>query len=179
MAKGDARIVSSVLNKNLTKLQQAAFDRLAAKEEDYDKKIEELDLTKALLEEKTRELAEIRVKRETELIEAALHQEALKKQLESYQGLLDKLDALKKKMASSYTMEDISSYLNGLIQSFNENTQSAQDYARYIINNMDVDLKVRIYGDEKEKLRFTAPSITETTEESLSSIKISIQAIPN
>ncbi|HDR1022396.1 TPA: hypothetical protein QB352_001665 [Pasteurella multocida] len=66
-------------------------------------------------------------------------------------------------MKNSYGIQDVSEYLNQVISEFNESIASYNEYAKYVINNMDVDLKVRLYSDEKNDLRFTSPDVTENT----------------
>lgn len=173
-----ADIVQSAMKTRLNKSQKEAFEKLAEKEAEYDNKLKELEAVKSALSDKALELAKAQAMLEAERVEAAKKIEAFKKQYESYLDMENELNALKKKITTSYTTEDISNYLNKIIRDFNSSSVSDNNIATYVINNMDVDLKVRIYGDEKDSLRFTAPSITETTEDSLSSIKISIQAVP-
>ena len=144
----------------------------------YEEKVRELAAVQQTLKEKGTELAKAQAMLATERLEATEKQKAFENELKQYQGINAELENLRKKMAASYSTEDISKYLNRLIKQFNDSTDSDNTHASYVISNMDVDLKVRIYGDEKNDLRFTAPSITETTEDSLSSIKISIQAVP-
>ena len=88
----------------------------------------------------------------------------------------------KRRDCTRYSTKDISSFLNKTINDFNTNTASDSNEARYIINSMDVDFKVRVLddvdGDGETDFKFVAPQVSETSEESLSSIKISIQAVP-
>lgn len=173
-----SNIVRSAMKSRMTKKQKEAMERLAEKEAEYDNKIKELEAVKLALNDKALELAKAQALLEAERVETAKKSEAFKKQYESYLDMENELNCLKKKIVTSYSTEDISSYLNQIIKDFNSSSLSDNNIATYVINNMDVDLKVRIYGDEKDSIRFTAPSITETTEDSLSSIKISIQAVP-
>ena len=98
-------------------------------------------------------------------------------ELEQAQSNLEKT-----KKAVPYTPDTISSYLNNTIREFNESNASDDKMARYVINSMDVDLKVRVFDDsENDKdspIKFVAPKVSETSEDSLSSLKISIQAVP-
>lgn len=90
------------------------------------------------------------------------------------------LECVKKSVNSSFTASDLSAYLNKAISDFNNNTEIDDQSARYIINSMDVDLKANIFQDSENDnvLRFAAPNLENSTESSLSSIKISIRAIP-
>lgn len=178
MSKEYSSIVRSAMKKRLTAIERDAISRLEQKEAEYDSKICELEAVKAILNEKAAELARAQALLEAERIETEKKIAVFKEQYENYRELEDKLSALNKKITTSYSTQDIATYLNQIIRDFNQSTESDSEIASYVINNMDVDLKVRIYGDEKDSLRFTAPSITETTEDSLSSIKISVQAVP-
>lgn len=146
----------------------------------------------AALEEKTQELACANVKLVAEQIEAEKQKEAFQKEYEKYQDSKEELDKLREQIRTSYSTDDISSFLNDTIKKFNDEHSSDSDIAHYVINSMDVELKVRIYDESKtdegkdssadsnaaQKLKFIAPAINETSEDSLSSIKITIQAVP-
>jgi Chromosome segregation ATPases len=82
------------------------------------------------------------------------------------------------KIKTSYTANDLSNYLSKTISDFNKNSESDEGFARYVINSMDIDLKAQVFHDENNNLKFCAPKIEKSTENSLSSIKISIRAIP-
>lgn len=163
---------------SLNKSTKTAIDKLAAKEEELEIKLEELKSIKEALNQKSVDLAKAEALLEAEKLEASNKIAAFEREYEKSLDMQQELKDLKSKMVTSYSTEDISNYLNQVIKDFNASNESDNSVATYVINNMDVDLKVRIYGDEKDSLRFTAPSITETTEDSLSSIKISIQAVP-
>lgn len=178
--------VQGALKKRLTAAQREAFDNLIRKEESYDNKIKELNAVREVLDAKLVELAQTQALLEAERIEAAKKMEVFEKQYQESLNLETQLADLKSKITTSYAPSDISDYLNQIIRDFNESSVSDGDMATYIINNMDVDLKVRIFsqqnsadGEQKApQIRFTAPEISETSEDSLSSIKITIQAIP-
>lgn len=155
-----------------TNLLNRAESKIADRERD-------LVRIKEQLADKEKMVAQVRVLLESERLEKEQQLIAFKQQLAQYHNMASELKGLKEKVKTSYSTQDVSDYLGQIISAFNESTASDNQYAKYVINNMDVDLKVRVYGDEKDSLRFTAPNVTETTEESLSSIKISIQAIPN
>lgn len=161
------------------------------------KKGEELESTKKELDEKKRELDIktekilrvqddlARTKVDLELKKAQLEKEtdAFAKESAEFLECKTEFEKLQNKEMVTYTTEDISDFLNKTINEFNSNDKSDSNEAKYIINNMDVDLKVRICNDGKkdngkQAIKFIAPSIRETTEDSLSSIKISIQAVP-
>ena len=178
MERSYASIVRGAMKEKLNESQLAAIARLEEKETEFDGKVRELEAVKSALSDKAAELAKTQALLEAERVESAKRITTFQNQFQGYLELENKFNALSKKVATSYSTQDISSYLNQIIRDFNQSTESDSEIATYVINSMDVDLKVRIYGDEKDTLRFTAPSITETTEDSLSSIKISIQAVP-
>lgn len=171
--------------------QQKSLEEIKAENQ---KKREELESTKKELDEKQRELdikTEKILRVQDDLAQTKVDLELqiaqLKKERAAFALESEKLQEWKtnfqdKKMVT-YTTEDISDFLNKTINEFNSNDKSDSNEAKYIINNMDVDLKVRICNDDKkddgkQAIKFIAPSIRETTEDSLSSIKISIQAVP-
>lgn len=107
-------------------------------------------------------------------------QKKILKELQDKASEVSKMnDTLRRQFDSSYTAEELSAYLNQTIANFNKNAETDNSYAKYVINSMDVDLKAQVFHDENGVLRFSAPNLENPTEEGLSSIKISIRAIPN
>lgn len=105
--------------------------------------------------------------------------------IESFQNekssVKTELDIIKGTVQTSFTPEDISSYLNSTIETFNNkvNTVASIDSAvNYVINGMDVDLKTQVYKDKQKGIMFNSADIASKSEDSLSSIKFSIRAIP-
>lgn len=193
-------------NTSLSREQKSEYNKAM---EEVNQKLEELESMKAKLNEKSVELANTKVGLEAELIDAKNQTEAFKAKYEECKFAEQQLNMLLDQVDSSYSSEDISKFLNQMINDFNESTNSDNEYAKYVINSMDVDLKVRIYDESKydkqkilavkngetanensgkddvdngnvgeKKFRFVAPKINETSEDSLSSIKITIQAVP-
>lgn len=173
---------------------QNAYDEMVA---DLKKAKEEYDEMNKALAEKTLDLASANVKLAAEKMEAEKQRIAFEEEYKRYQESKDELDRLCAQIKTSYSTEDISSFLNETIKKFNEEHSSDSNVAQYVINSLDVDLKVRIYDDsqikidengkiivnedapnDKKSLKFIAPGLNETTEDSLSSIKITIQAVP-
>lgn len=87
-------------------------------------------------------------------------------------------EVIKKAMGRSFSPTDLSTYLNKTISDFNQNSDIKDCSAKYIINSMDVDLRAQVYRDEDENIMFCAPDIEKSTDNSLSSVKVSIRAIP-
>ncbi len=98
--------------------------------------------------------------------------------LEKNETLNSNLIKVQNTIGTSYSAEDLSNYLSKTIEDFNKNSSTEDVYAKYVISSMDIDLKAQVFHDEKNNLRFSAPNLEKTTENSLSSIKISIRAIP-
>ncbi|MCR5458966.1 MAG: hypothetical protein K6F51_03615 [Acetatifactor sp.] len=173
-----SELVRQGMKKTSTKAQMEAMDLLEAKEFAFDQKEIELQQIKGQLESKITQLAKNELLLDNAKLEATKQKEFFQKEIEKFADLQNAYEVLEKKVKTAYTSKDLSAYLNQVIKEFNESSASDSEVATYVINNMDVDLKVRIFGDEKDSLRFCAPNVTESTEDSLSSIKISIQAIP-
>lgn len=178
MEENLAQLVRQGLKKTSTKAQLEAMNLLEEKEKTFDQKELELQVVKGQLEQKATLLAQKELELENLKFESVKQKEYLSGEIAKFSDLDSAYKDLMKKMNTAYTAKDLSNYLNQVIREFNESSISDNGMATYVINNMDVDLKVRMYGDEKDQLRFSAPSITETNEDSLSSIKITIQAIP-
>lgn len=138
------------------------------------------DVEKSLAS-KTLELTDLKTTLESKDAELKLRSEAFANLSEKLTEANTALQKANEKQTASYTADDISSFLNNSIKEFNENNTSDSDAAKYVINGMDVDLKVRIFDDGKngeKSLKFLAPKVGETSEDSLSSLKFSIQAVP-
>ena len=139
-----------------------------------------LDETEKILDEKLIELAQKSFDLKTAKSEYDLQSKALAENSEALTRA--KIDLEKVKKMASYSTDDISALLNNTIKEFNESKAYEDKMARYVINSMDVDLKVRVFddseNDKKNPIKFVAPRVNETSEDSLSSIKISIQAVP-
>lgn len=154
---------------------QSDLKNLESKIVEYDEKIQKLEYLAS-------ELATMKLELEAERIKAERLTAAYDAEYQKFLDSKDEYEKLQKKTTASYSTEDVSSFLNKMINDFNTSNASDTDVAKYIINNMDVDLKVRVFDDSKgngeKSFKFTAPSINETSEDSLSSIKITIQAVP-
>ncbi|MCF0137886.1 MAG: hypothetical protein HUJ66_05940 [Oscillospiraceae bacterium] len=87
------------------------------------------------------------------------------------------LRRLKKLVDNSYSAEELASSFNSTINSFNAQMNSTDSSISYIINSMDVDLKAQIVKNEKQQVRFIT-DLNSSSENAMSTIKISIRAIP-
>lgn len=156
------------LNKDLTKALGSADVTLVQRNAQL-----ELDVQKAALDKQT--LADQISVLEKDNIRFQNDNKIL---LEKNETLNANLIKVQNTIGTSYSAEDLSNYLSKTIEDFNKNSSTEDIYAKYVISSMDIDLKAQVFHDEKNNLRFSAPNLEKTTENSLSSIKISIRAIP-
>ncbi len=96
----------------------------------------------------------------------------------SHASIRNELELLRGKIKSSYSPEELSSYLGDAIQSFNRQDHSEDPGVGYVINSMDIDLKTQIFSDQQNGVRFAPADLGTKSEQSLSSVKISIRAVP-
>lgn len=150
--------------------------------EDLETAKKEYDAMNDALENKTIELAQKQVQLDSAMIEVENQRTAYANAHSEFLQMKEKYENLVKSETVTYSTKDISTFLNETIKKFNEEHVSDSEVAQYVINSMDVDLKVRVFddsqNDKENPIKFVAPSATETSEDSLSSIKISIQAVP-
>jgi len=120
--------------------------------------------------------------REEQVGKMALDLEQLKKLVADYQ--LDKaaakneLELLRSKFKAAYSPEELSAYLGSAIESFNNQVNTVDPTVNYVINSMDIDLKTQVYKNDQSQVMFTPADIASKSENSLSSVKISIRAVP-
>ncbi len=88
----------------------------------------------------------------------------------------------KQSIKRSFDAQDLADYLNDTIDLFNKNANDkGSQYARYIINSIDFDLKAKVYKDttnNNDDVKFSPVDISSDNPDSLSSIKINVRAIP-
>ncbi|SDB15078.1 hypothetical protein SAMN02910298_00806 [Pseudobutyrivibrio sp. YE44] len=183
---GAAQLARSAMRRNASKKAVDAFNKLEAEAAACEQKQKELEAMQDKLAEQATRLAEAEAEAEAAEIRANTEIEYFKQQNDVLNKQLLQKQVEDEKRVSAFNTEDISDYLNQVIKDFNDSNASDSNIATYVINNMEVDLKVRVFGEEtkdaedntKKVLKLIAPSIAETSEDSLSSIKISIQAVP-
>lgn len=88
------------------------------------------------------------------------------------------LDVLRSRLKQSYTPEELSGSLNAAIDAFNSQANQADPNVQYVINGMDVDLRAQVARDDQNRMIFTAADLASKSESALSSIRISIRAVP-
>jgi len=102
----------------------------------------------------------------------------LKREQEIRNRLAGELEAANQKTQAAFEMADLSKYLTGVINDFNEAVNTDDASVNYIIKGLDVEMKAYISKTEGNRLLMTAPSLGASNEESLSLIKFSIGAAP-
>ena len=90
----------------------------------------------------------------------------------------NELDLIRSKFKTSYTAEDLSDYLNSAIESFNSQVNIVDSEVNYVINAMDIELKAQVYKDDQSRMMLSSADIASKSDNSLSSIKFSIRAVP-
>lgn len=154
--------------------------------------IKELTNTKIQLQEANllnnmnlQELVEIRSNlaiKEEKLQKRNSEVENLNKIIADYQfekvAAKNELELLKSKIKTAFTADDMSGYLNSTIESFNSQVNTVDSSVNYIINGMDVELKTQVYKDDQSRMMLSSADIASKNENSLSSIKFSIRAVP-
>lgn len=90
----------------------------------------------------------------------------------------NELDLLRSKFNTSFTAEDMSDYLNSAIDSFNSQVNTVDSTVNYVINGMDIELKAQVYKDDQRRMMLSSADIASKSDNSLSSIKFSIRAVP-
>ena len=180
-----------LLTKNNDKLQKdfstikQKYDLLNTQYTAEKKDFEAQKLQLAKRESQYRELSDLLSSREKDLSErekaiALLNTKytSIKETLEARKNELNKLQNSYDSIVSSvFTPDKLSIYLNKTIEEFNNNQNSSCDYAEYKIKTMDVDLKTNL-SIMDDKLVLMPSKLDSNKEDSLSSIKISICAVP-
>jgi len=93
------------------------------------------------------------------------------------QQLQQDLDTVKTKLGNAYSAEDLTGYLGGLIDSFNSKATVTDSPVGYMVSNVDLELKAQIDNDGKD-LKLVSADPTVKSAESMSTIKISVRAVP-
>jgi hypothetical protein len=148
---------SKVVNYALTKDAELKTDQLIKLQGNLDNTVYELD----------------RTKKELSRIERLFLEEQQKKVLLEHQ-----VEAINKKTQAAFEMADISKYLTGVINEFNEAVNTGDASVNYIIKELDIEMKAYVAKTEDSRLLLAAPSLAASGEEALSCIKFSIGAVP-
>ncbi|MEJ6951284.1 hypothetical protein [Natronospora cellulosivora (SeqCode)] len=89
------------------------------------------------------------------------------------------LQNLNEKLKLSFDPEGFSTYIHSTIDNFNAQVNKSDNSVNYVIGELDVDLKVELSKNKDDGgISFIAPKISAKGEETLSSLKFSIRAIP-
>ena len=86
------------------------------------------------------------------------------------------LDLTKKVVENSYTKEEVADYFGAIVNDFNTKTKTDAGDVDYVISTMDVDLKAQIY--KENELKMSGANVAQAGESGISSVKISIKAVP-
>jgi len=88
------------------------------------------------------------------------------------------LDTALKQTQAAFEMADLSKYLTGVINEFNETVNSGDSSVNYIMKGLDIEMKANVAKTGDGRLLMTAPKLSSNSEDSLSTIKFSIGAAP-
>ena len=117
--------------------------------EDLETAKKEYDAMNDALENKTIELAQKQVQLDSAMIEVENQRTAYANAHSEFLQMKEKYENLVKSETVTYSTKDISTFLNETIKKFNEEHVSDSEVAQYVINSMDVDLKVRVFDDSQ------------------------------
>lgn len=92
--------------------------------------------------------------------------------------LKQNLDVVNNKLQTTFSAAQLSSYLTNAIDSFNKQVNASNNAVNYIINGMDVEFKATIAKDDANQMVLSAPDLASSSGEALSTIKLSIRAVP-
>ena len=93
-------------------------------------------------------------------------------------GIKAELDILRERFASSFSAEELSGYLNSAVDTFNKQENSSDPNVNYIINGLDLQLKAKLFKDERDRMMLTGADISSKSESTISTLNISIRAVP-
>lgn len=102
----------------------------------------------------------------------------LSKLREEHESVVKELSAVREKVDTSYSAGELSEYLGSMIDDFNTNVNQSDLSLNYVINGMDVDLKAQVFKGENGGIKLSAADISSNSDSSLSTVKISIRAVP-
>ena len=91
--------------------------------------------------------------------------------------LQSKLNVITVKMDNRYTAEDISTYLGSIIDDFNTKANEGDSPVAYMVSNLDLELKAQVVKDGNE-FKFMSADPESKSSDSMSTIKISVKAVP-
>ncbi len=171
---------------------QAKLNELASAngvDKEVIKRLEELSIRYSSLKEelmvKDQELTRIRVEHFAEKYLSSelkkeldtLREQYLKVQEENNE-LKQKLDIVNNKVQASFTPSQLSNYLSNAIDNFNKQANTSNKAVNYVINGMDVEFKATMAKDDANQMILDVPEIANNSEDALSTIKLSIRAVP-
>ncbi len=93
-------------------------------------------------------------------------------------GIKAELDILRERFAASFSAEELSGYLNSAVDTFNRQENTSDPNVNYIINGLDLQLKAKLFKDDQDRMMLTGADISSKSENTISTLNISIRAVP-
>ncbi|MDY0266974.1 MAG: hypothetical protein RBQ94_04940 [Methanimicrococcus sp.] len=88
----------------------------------------------------------------------------------------DVKDSFTTDVKDTYTPEEVNEYFGKAMDEFNSKKRTETGEVDYLVSNIDVDLKTHIAKDGE--LKMSAPDMETAGKEAVSTVKISIKAVP-
>lgn len=85
---------------------------------------------------------------------------------------------LNDKIKASFTSSQMANYFKNTIDSFNREGNQKNKSMKYVMSNMDVELKAGLGKSENNEMLISPPGLGGSNENALSSIKMTIRAVP-
>ena len=135
------------------------------------------DIAVNILAEQTAELATAKNQVTVAQIENDDLKERLIQETQTANAASRELQIIRQRVDLSFTASQLSGYLSRAIDNFNHEANAGDLSVNYIINGMEVTFKADLTKNDTGEMTLAAPSLT-GGDESLSTIKFSITAIP-
>ncbi|AIZ56047.1 hypothetical protein Mpt1_c01440 [Candidatus Methanoplasma termitum] len=90
---------------------------------------------------------------------------------------INDLELAKSKVSNAFTSEDISNYLGTVIDKFNSKASGGDSSVAYMVSNVDLELKAQVVREGND-FKFMSADPETRSVESMSTIKISVRAVP-
>jgi len=135
------------------------------------------DLAVKELAEQTAELAQAKSQAAAAKMENADLRERLFQETTVASTALRELEIIQQRVEISFTAAQLAGYISQAIDSFNCEANAGDLSVTYVINNMEVTFKASLTKNATGEMTIAAPSLS-GGEESLSTIKFNISAIP-
>ena len=101
-------------------------------------------------------------------------QELKSQELEKTQA---ELLRVKKRLDNTYTQQEVVEYFGKVLNDVNSKAEEGK--VDYVVSNIDLDLKTEFHKDDEDNtIRMSGAEVSEVGESGVSTVKISIKAIP-